>query len=138
MPDVNVWLALASRRHAHHPLATAWLDTVGEAAAVFCRVTQMGLLRLLTNRHVMGVDVLSQAGAWRVYHKVRADSRTAILAEPPGIEPVWQRLSQAGEAAASSWTDAYLQAFAALKELTVVSFDRGFRRFLDPEPLVLE
>jgi len=31
-----------------------------------CRFTQIGLLRLLTNSHVMGSHVKSQADAWKV------------------------------------------------------------------------
>lgn len=33
---------------------------------MLCRVTQMGLLRLLTLRTVMREDVITRAGAWRL------------------------------------------------------------------------
>jgi len=45
LPDINVWVALASDRHFHHGLARDWFATVGETGAAFCRVTQMGFLR---------------------------------------------------------------------------------------------
>ena len=138
LPDVNVWLALASRRHVHHRTTAAWLDTVGEGQAAFCRVTQMGLLRLLTNRHAMGDDLVNQSEAWRVYRRMAADPRIPFLAEPAGIEPAWQRLTQLHAAAARLWTDAYLQAFAELKDLQVVSFDRDFLRFPAPPALILK
>jgi predicted nucleic acid-binding protein len=53
--DVNVWLAFAVDGHPHHKAALkAW----GELKRpTFCRITQLGLLRLLCNRQVMGNDV---------------------------------------------------------------------------------
>ncbi len=42
LPDINVWLALASRRHQHHLLAQQWIAEV-DAPIAFCRITQMGL-----------------------------------------------------------------------------------------------
>jgi hypothetical protein len=46
--DVNIWLAAAWSRHTRHGAAKSWMDAEnGELA--FCRVTQMALLRLLTN-----------------------------------------------------------------------------------------
>jgi toxin-antitoxin system PIN domain toxin len=86
LPDVNVMLALASRRHVHHAPAVGWLDTTGEGETSSCRVTQMGLLRLLTNRRALGADVLEMAEAWSVYHRMTADSRIQLLAEPAGIQ----------------------------------------------------
>lgn len=137
LPDVNVWLALASRRHVHHATAVGWLDTTGDRETSFCRVTQMGLLRLLTNRHAMGVDVLDMAEAWRVYHRMTGDSRIQFLAEPAGIQQAWEILTQRAPAAARLWTDTYLHAFAALKDLRVVSFDKDFRRSPEPPALIL-
>jgi len=137
LPDVNVWLALASRRHVHHEAAVGWLDTTGDGEASFCRVTQMGLLRLLTNRHAMGGDVLDIAQAWRVYHRMTLDLRILFLAEPAGIQQAWERLTQRAPAATHLWTDTYLQAFAGLKDLRVVSFDEDFRRFPEPPALIL-
>ena len=78
LPDVNVWVALASRRHVHSFLCGRWLDTIQADGAVYCRVTQMGLLRLLTNQHVMGSDVLNSRDAWRVYRAILADERVGF------------------------------------------------------------
>lgn len=137
LPDVNVWLALASRRHVHSDLAGEWFGSVGPNQAVFCRITQMGLLRLLTNQSVMGDDVVAPAQAWSVYRRMRGDLRVQYFAEPPGIEDIWHRLTHRLESGSRAWTDAYLQAFAAVKELQVVSFDRGLRRFGAPEAMIL-
>jgi predicted nucleic acid-binding protein len=60
LPDVNVWLALTLASHAQHRAATAWLEEVADETLAFCRVTQMGFLRLLTNE--LAVQVLESEG----------------------------------------------------------------------------
>lgn len=137
LPDVNVWLALASRRHMHYLIATQWLEGAADDQVAFCRITQMGLLRLLTNRTAMGIDVLTQADAWKAYRQIVSDSRIRFLAEPLGIEEVWRELTASRQASTNVWTDAYLQAFSHLSGSQVVSFDRRFSRYREPAPLVL-
>ena len=137
LPDVNVWLALASRRHVHNERAARWFEGVDRDQAAFCRITQMGLLRLLTNQHAMGRDAVTQVEAWAVYRRISSDERVHFLTEPAGIEEVWHGMTRKSQPATNVWTDAYLQAFAQLKDLQVVSFDRGFRRFGEPQAMVL-
>ena len=137
LPDVNVWLALASSRHIHNEAAAQWFDGIGDEQAVFCRVTQMVLLRLLTNPWVMGADTVTPPEAWSVYRKLAGDSRGRFSVEPTGLEQTWQRLTRRNQVAQSQWTDTYIQAFAQLRELSVVTFDRGFHQFPSPEALVL-
>lgn len=50
--DVGVWLAAVWGRHVHH---RSRLTGFGKETddIVFCRVTQMGLLRLLSNPTIM-------------------------------------------------------------------------------------
>lgn len=134
-PDINVWLALVSARHVHNDAAVRWFQEIGEDQLAFCRVSQMGLLRLLTNVHVMGADVLRPSEAWRVYEEATRDARIRLLPEPSGIEVIWKSLSQGSEP--SAWTDAYLMAFAQAHGLHVVTFDRGFQRFGDPRTVLL-
>ena len=128
LPDINVWVALASDGHVHHGRAGDWFRATAEAGAAFCRVTQMGFLRLLTNTRVMGDDVLSQRQAWIVCEQLARDHRVVFAMEPVNIEPVWKKLTQSAFAATSLWTDAYIAAFALLHNFHVVSFDSGFRR----------
>lgn len=123
--DVNVWLALATERHIHSRVASGWFQTVGREQAVFCRVTQMGLLRLLTNSRVMAADVLTQAKAWAVYARICRDARVRFMDEPPGLEQVWRQLTTRAQPATNLWTDGYLLAFASAAELQLVSFDKG-------------
>jgi len=137
LPDINVWVALASDRHFHHGLARDWFAAVGEGGAAFCRVTQMGFLRLLTNSRVMGDDVLSQREAWRVYEQLARDARIIFALEPPDIEPVWKKLTQGGSRPAGFWTDAYIAALALLHSFEVVSFDTGFRGIMGLDSTIL-
>jgi toxin-antitoxin system PIN domain toxin len=127
LPDINVWIALASDRHVHHETAKNWFVEIEPGGAAFCRVTQMGFLRLITNRHVMGVDVVTQKEAWQVYQTLSKDQRVTFFHEPSGIEDGWRRLTQGGTAATNTWTDAYLSAFASIRNLQIVSFDSGIR-----------
>ncbi|HUA98675.1 MAG TPA: hypothetical protein VMA34_10140 [Terracidiphilus sp.] len=65
-PDVNVWLALSSPDHQHFRAAWSWCTALPrQTALVFCRITQLGLLRLLTAQSVMGKGTLTQAGPGR-------------------------------------------------------------------------
>ena len=61
--DLNVWLALVYDGHVHHLAAVSWFEKVEGASAAFCRITQLGLLRLLTNRTVMDRFALNQRDA---------------------------------------------------------------------------
>ena len=128
LTDVNVWVALAAERHEHHSRARAWFYSLGEEEAVFCRVTQMGFLRLLTSRAVMGEDALDPLDAWQRYRYLRLDWRVSFSSEPAGLEQAWVDLMATGRGA-RSWTDAYLAAFAMGHGYTLVSFDQGFSRW---------
>ena len=137
LPDINVWVALASDRHVHHGLARDWFTARREAIFAFCRVTQMGFLRLLTNARVMGDDVLNQRQAWGVYEQFAENPRVVFALEPPDIEPVWKKLTQSAFAATGLWTDAYIAALALLHNFQVVSFDKGFRNIVGLDSTIL-
>jgi uncharacterized protein len=137
LPDLNVWVALASDRHFHHKLARDWFASVGEASAAFCRVTQMGFLRLLTNSRIMGDDVLNQRQAWSVYEQLAGDPRVIFALEPPDVEPVWKKLTQSAFRAGGLWRDAYIAALALLHSFPVVSFDRGFQAIVGLDSTIL-
>ena len=60
-PDINVWVALTYEGHAHHSTAVEWFTNVNpDSTLVFCRFTQLCLLRLLTTEAVMGDEVMTQ------------------------------------------------------------------------------
>lgn len=129
LPDINVWVALVYAGHADHAAAKAWFDAAELQSAAFCRVSHMGLLRLLTNEKVMGDAVLSQRGAWGVYDVLYSDERVVFALEPADIEVCWRGFASSPHSATKRWTDAYLAAFAVTNDLRLVSFDKGFRRY---------
>jgi len=112
LPDVNIWIALAAEGHVHHVLARDWFAAQPDASVAFCRITQMGLLRLLTNPKVMGRAARTIIQAWETVAQLRADRRSVFAAEPDGVESTWRdNMTQAG-VGPSAWTDAYLAAFS--------------------------
>ncbi len=131
LSDVNVWLALAVAEHVHHRAAKLWFDGAQNDSIAFCRVTQMGFLRLLTNPRAMGEDAVAPARAWRLLNSFYEDSRILFAAEPPGLEASWRALTKPRDPGANFWTDAYLAAFASAAGHTLVTFDKGFRGFDD-------
>jgi len=124
LPDVNVWIGLTSNRHVHHALATSWLESLADTRLAFCRITELGLLRLLTNGHVMGPDVLTPRQAWRVYDQWRMDPRVDFLLEPAGFGERWRELGDKVVGGPNAWTDAYLAAFASATDAAIVTLDR--------------
>jgi hypothetical protein len=125
--DASVWLALLWSRHIHSEKANAWFEHVSEESFLFCRITQVSVLRLLTTAAVMGSDVKKMDQAWDLWDKVCADDRVAFVSEPEGIEPEFRRLSEARSPSPKVWADAYLLAFASVAGLKLVTFDRGLR-----------
>lgn len=128
-PDVNVWLALSYERHVHYSPARAWFELLEDDARVcFCRLTQIGLLRLLTTVAVMGEEeVLSQARAWQVYDRWLADDRVLFLEEPPNVERGFRIFSRQQRPAPKDWSDSYLCAFGETAGLQLVTFDGALR-----------
>lgn len=126
LPDVNIWIALTSNRHVHHQIATEWLQGVEQDRVAFCRVSELGFLRLLTNAHVMGSDVLSPAQAWHVYDEWRTDDRVVFLHERADFSEQWRLFGEQIAGGPNVWTDAYLSAFALHSNATVVTLDRKF------------
>jgi len=130
-PDINVWIALVVVEHIHHEPATKWYGGEESNTLIFSRVTQMGVLRLLTNSHVMGRDVVSASGAWTIMDQLRRNPDIRFAAEPPGIEKVWRNLTASPQSNVNLWTDAWLAAFAISTGYTLITFDRGFGRYKD-------
>ena len=135
--DVNVWLAAAWARHAKHSAAKHWIDAQDDTLA-FCRVTQMALLRLVSNAAVTGPDVRTRRQAWQLVQAVQSDPRVTFLAEPQGLEPVWLAFSKRDDRSHLLWTDDYLAAFAQVTGAELVTLDAGLRtRYPSVQILVL-
>lgn len=127
-PDINVWVALTYEGHAHHRTAATWFGTLTpDVSLVFCRLTQLGLLRLLTTEAVMGDEVMTQPQAWEAYDRWQQDPRVELMDEPADIEARFRALTRLRQPATKDWADSYLTAFATTGQLTLVTFDRGLR-----------
>jgi hypothetical protein len=126
-----VWLALAYELHVHHPAVRHWFDTLSRQEALLCRITQLGVLRLLTNRKVMDQDVLNQRQAWRLFDRILEDERIAFTPEPAGTDVEFRRFTQSSTPSTRKWSDAYLAAVASAGNMTVVTIDKGFSDFTD-------
>lgn len=131
LPDVNVLLALVAGGHEHHLPAKAWFIAQGADSVAICRVTQMGLLRLLTNPKVLPAGAFTIRQAWDISHELLADRRVFFEYEPPELESTWANMMNRPNIGPSSWTDAYLAAFARKSDYELVTFDQGFRRWSD-------
>lgn len=127
--DANVWLAIAADGHTHHAIATRWFDGQGNSTCALCRVTQMALLRHLSNAKIMGLNVQTQIEAWKTCDRLANDPRVFFLPEPPALEDSFRRYTRASSPSHALWTDAYLAAFAVESQAQLVSLDRGFSRF---------
>jgi toxin-antitoxin system PIN domain toxin len=124
-----VWIALTFRGHVHHAAARAWLNSEPDDSELcFCRLTQLGFLRLLTTPAVMGKMVLSQAEAWDLYDDWLENGHAAYVEEPPAIELTFRSLSGSGQVAPKDWADSYVSAFAQVSGLRLVTFDQSLQR----------
>jgi hypothetical protein len=128
-PDVDVWVALVIAEHACARQAQLWAERVRADEFALSRITQMGLLRLLTNKHVMGADVLTAGGAWRVFDRLTKERNIFFAAEPPGLDSLWRAFTSSGQSGSNFWTGAYLAAFAKATGYTLVTFDRDLASY---------
>jgi uncharacterized protein len=137
LPDVNVWLALLNAQHPHHQAAKQYWEQTVAQRIVFCRITMLGLLRLSTNKAVMGGTPYTTEQAWQAYQTVADLPEVGFASEPSGIEAAMQKYTAGAQFRQADWTDAYLAAFSQLAGLRMVSFDQGFARYRDLPHLVL-
>lgn len=115
LPDVNVWLAMAFKRHEHHSRAKEWFEHVPDSGCSFCRLTQQGFLRLATNPKAFGKEAVSLVKAWRMYDALLDDPRVVFTAEPPDLETHWRHYTQRRSFSPKVWNDAFLMALASAR-----------------------
>jgi len=126
--DVNVWLPLVWNGHVATRAAHAWASATTEDL-VMCRVTELALLRHLTNPAIMGNDVLTNVAAARLVRALQSQDAVLRAADPPGIESVFPSVGETSRADRNRWTDAYLAAFAIAGSFELVTFDRDFKSY---------
>ena len=79
----------------------AWFNLLSDSTRFcFCRITQIGFLRLLTTEQIMTVrEVLTQQQAWQVYDDLQDDDRLLFMEEPANMEVSFRAASQMNRAA---------------------------------------
>lgn len=129
LPDLNVWLALADPDHEHHARAKRYWETESASSLSFCRVTMLGLLRLLTNRKVMRNAPFTPDQAWLAYRSFLALPEVNFLHESAAAESQMAAWTDSSSFLPSRWTDAWLAAVAVSTRCRLVTFDADFRNF---------
>ncbi len=136
--DTNVWVAIVLEDHPHHPLAVQRVSRFSDGEACFCRATQKGMFRLLSQPAATYGKPIPMSQCWRIYESFRTANRFAYLDEPHGLEEYWRNLTSSPFASPKLWMDAYLQAFAELAGLKIITFDRALAKASGGECLLSE
>ena len=123
--DVNVWTAAMWANHMHNRIAQQWLKDHEDDELAFCRVTELGVLRHLTNPSVTGKDARTRRQAWDLLIELQQDPRVRFLQEPQGVAPLWIAFSKRDDQSHKLWTDDYLAAFAQAAHADLVTFDQS-------------
>ncbi len=135
--DVNVWLAMVDSRHVHHQHAKAYWHSEASDHICFCRLTMLGLLRLVTNPNAMDGRPFSSAEAWTMYRSYLESPHVKMLAEPSGLERQMAKWSERSDLPNRHWTDCAIASWSKGSGCRLVTFDRGFQRFDDLDVLFL-
>jgi uncharacterized protein len=155
LPDVNVWLALAQPKHAHHSLAREyWQTTLAQFAIEtsqltqdqiepkmhFCRTTMLGLVRLLSHTSAAYGQAVSLMDSFTMYERYIllpqvgfvTETASTVDAMLSSMHNAWPKMPNRMS------TDVYLAALAKIYGLRLVTFDRDFKRFELPDCLIIE
>lgn len=131
--DVNIVLALLARQHVHHAIVRRWFDGLEAGQAELCRFVQLAAVRLLSNRTILGDDVLTAPQAWAVLETLLRDERIRFVPEPAGLDPILGSLLGYRAPTGKLVGDAYLAAFAIAGSRRLTTLDAGFRQFANLE-----
>lgn len=129
LADVNVIFPLLLSRHTQRAAALQWFDRANREEIALCRLTRLGVLRLLCHAQVMGPDVLNPKAAFKALEILENDERVVLVHEPDGVDAVLKSMVTKSATTPNLWSDAYLAAFSVTVGLCLVSFDKGFSRF---------
>jgi uncharacterized protein len=153
--DVNVWIALAQPKHAHHGFVKAYWEQTLErfaqenaadenALAVpsklyFCRTSMLGLVRVLSQTSMAYGIHMSLAEAFSVYESFKFTPEVGFAHENlVNVDAVMGALlASHADLPMRMSTDVYLAALAKALNLRFVTFDRDFLRFDLPDCLII-
>jgi toxin-antitoxin system PIN domain toxin len=139
-PDINVLVAASRADHAHHRSAFTWLSAAVEACArgdgiEILPMVAAGFLRLVTNPKVF-VEPTPAAAA--------VDFLESLLTVP-GVEvaeigrewPALKSLVIQHRLTANAIPDAWIASAAKTLGVRLVTFDRGFKRWMSRSELTV-
>jgi predicted nucleic acid-binding protein len=99
---------------------------------LFCRSTEMGLLRLITQQKVMNLysrQALTNAEASSFLAQVYQDPAVGGVDEPSTTRSLWLKTASTQWASPNVWIDGYLAALAISLGAEMVTFDQGFKSY---------
>jgi uncharacterized protein len=91
-------------RHVDHAVTADWCRKEADDIA-FCRITQMGMLRLLSSPAITGEDAIDRSQAWRTYDQLWADERVIRGRFAAELDAVWQAISARDDKSHKLWTN---------------------------------
>ncbi len=122
-PDVNVWLAALLPEHIHHMTANSWWKSDEFEAICFTRITQISVLRLLTNSTVMNGKPLTMKAAWKTYDGLFDDDRVSYMPEGPDVDRLFRHYASDDVSSPKAWADSWLLAMAESHDGIIITLD---------------
>jgi toxin-antitoxin system PIN domain toxin len=123
-PDINLWIALAFSEHVHSEVAHRWWRVCGGKIA-FCRISQLGFLRLCTTSAAMDSKPLTIDDAWKVYDRFNEDDRLVFVQEQAEIERLFCQKAAGMTASPKVWGDAWMLVVAQAAGGELVTLDKA-------------
>lgn len=132
-PDVNVLVAAARADHPHHERAHAWLtgllaSTANGARLALLPMVAAGFVRVVTQRRVFPVPTPTAEAVHFI--RLLLDAGGATMARLGGEWTELADLCVDHKVAGGDVTDAWIAAAVRSNHEHLVTFDRGFRRYL--------
>ena len=129
LPDLNVWLALASPNHKHHSSAVQYWEKQASQQVLFCTTTALGLVRLVMQPKVMGDAALTAADASALLDQFV--QQPGVSHAQPSSEgwDVFHGFMRPADLSPRLCADAHLAALAITNQWRLVSFDQDFHLF---------
>ena len=131
LPDVNVLLALLWPRHQSHAAAHGWFARSGQQGWATNVLTQLGVLRLLTNPAITR-GAVGAPTALRVLGEATSHAGHVFWPLdrelPTGLNSLAARIT-----GHQQWTDALLLWQARQRDGVLVTFDSGLKELAEGE-----
>lgn len=130
LPDINVLLYAFFDDSAQHQASRDWLNgaLASEDDLLLPDFVLAGFVRIATNRRAYP-NPGSNDAAFRFADQLRESRMTRLIAPGPSHWRRFESLCRSLSITGADQSDAYLAAFALEHDGTLVTADRGFRRF---------